>query len=70
MPASSPKSIGLGLGGHAIEDSAGSVPEEVPVGSWPEVAQDGEVGVSPAPGKPHASFGLEGLRGSGTVLSA
>jgi hypothetical protein len=37
---------------------------------WPEAAQVGDVRAPPAPEEPHASFGLEGFRGSGVVLSA
>jgi hypothetical protein len=49
-------------------DLAGSILEEVPVGSWPRAAWVGEVGAPPAPGEPRAPFGLEGFGESGAVL--
>jgi hypothetical protein len=69
-PTNNPESIGLGVWGDALGDSAGSSPEEVTVGSWPGAARVGEVRAPLAPGEPQASFGLEGFGGSGTVLSA
>jgi hypothetical protein len=66
----SPRSIGHGAQQRCSGDLAGSGTEQVPVGSRPEAARVGEVRAPPAPGEPHASFGLEGFGGSGVVLLA
>jgi hypothetical protein len=69
-PTSSLESMRLGAWGDAMGDSIGFGTEEVPARSWPGAALVGEVGAPPAPGEPHAPFGLEGFRESGIVLSA
>jgi hypothetical protein len=64
------ESMRLGLGGDALGASAGSDTKEVPVGSGPRAAWARDVRELPAPGEPHAPFGLEGFREFGVVPSA
>jgi hypothetical protein len=50
-------------------DSAGSGPEEAPIGLWPEAAQVGEGGAPPVRGEPCTSFRIGGFEGCGAVFS-